>query len=195
MGFWNKQETELHMTIGSDPSKIAVYTNWPYYVTRMMRCEGFTVSADHQPKEGGRLVEGVIDQSEYRYIWMRKNFGSDKGEEEFEQAKAKLAPAVMSETDFRLAAHERVTHFMALAIEPYWIFIETDSAVWQRRLSEHTYAVLVEERRYSNDDEGSPAMYQRYAFPRSLMTVRAARPQYTEEHRQALRERLASFKS
>lgn len=154
----------------------------------MERCSGFTLGKAYEGKEGGRLITGSIDLSLYNYLWLRAGFGSERGERAYWQERELLvAEPTRVNTEFRLAAHERETHFMAVAAEPYWLSIETDAAVWQRRLRAHSYAVLIGEQLYRDDAENS---YQHYMFPRSLLTIRRARPQYTEEYRQQLRERL-----
>jgi hypothetical protein len=187
----------MHLSIdAAEPARIGVYTNWPYYLTRFERCQGFTLITASNPQEGGREINGVLDVSEFNYLWLRKTFGSERAERAYWQAR-KLLPKKPEriDSDYRVGANERETLFVATADEPYWLTIETDAATWLRRLQAHPYAVCVHETAYAQEGANARTFNCSYRLPRALLTIRAHRPQYSEEHLQKLRERLQTFRS
>ena len=195
MGFWNRNETEVHLSIAADePARIGVYTNWPYYLTRFERCQGFTLTEHSEPVEGGRMISGTLDVSEFPYLWLRKAFGSERAERAYWRLRADLPTTPESvDSNYKVGVHERETLFIGVASEPYWLRVETDAAIWLRRLDKHPFAVCLHETVYAAEGSQPRACNRVYLLPRSLMTIRAHRPQYTEEHREELRARLASF--
>jgi hypothetical protein len=117
MGFWNKYETEMHLAIAAaDPLRVGVYTNWPYYLTRFERCQGFTLVSAHEPAEGGREINGELDVSEFNYLWVRKTFGGELAERNYWRERKALAKKPENTTsDYKAGPHERETVFVAVA--------------------------------------------------------------------------------
>jgi len=193
---WTRDELELHLSITTEnPSQVSVYTNWPYYVTRVENCEGFQEESAYE-MSGGKAVSGIIDVSEYQYLWLRKSFGSERSDHAYWQKRMELPQEPVKETsNYRAEPHERETHFMLVAADPYWFSIETDAAVWQRRLDKHPYAVCILDMAYASSSADEGQSYKKYLLPRSLLTIRKARPKYSEEHREQLRQRVKSFRS
>lgn len=190
MGYFKKAELELFISIpSSSPHEALVYATWPYYVERIKRCEGFTVQEDWRAPEGGEALTGILDLGDYNYLWLRKSFGSEQAEEEFQARRAELPQQPARQIiNYRVEPHERETCFHAEAVDPYWVRVMTDMAVWLKRLEAHPYAVCVEETRSRAEDT---YCLRDYRLPRKLLTLRRARPRYSEEYREALRQRLA----
>lgn len=190
MGFFKRAELEFMVALSSDaPSSAHAYTNWPYYLTRLQRCEGFTATEDQRPDESSRVLSGYIDLSEYNYLWLRKHMGSEAAENRFwaERAKLQDAEAEPQASPVQVLAGEKETVIHAEASEPYWLRITTEMAHWLRRLDEHPYAVKVAETIYADDSRQAT-----YLLPRKLLTIRARRPRLSEAQLSVLRERWSA---
>ncbi len=194
MSFWTRAEQELLISIGSSrPTAAHVESNWPYYVSRLDTCEGFTAERELEPPEGGRMVSGTVDLSEYAWIRLRPALGS----EQLEAERAELAASLelkRSSSEYAAGPSERELLIRANAEEPYWALVQTDMAIWQKRMAASPVSTQIEEVRYADDRPDSPAWMGTWLVPRRALQIRRARRQLTEDQRQVLRGRLASFR-
>jgi hypothetical protein len=190
MGSWLRSERELLITYRSDdPRRPTIRTNWPFYVTRLERSEGFQLTAAYGQDPADRDIEGVMDLRQFNYLHLRSRL-EGRALQEFERRRGELPyQPQITDSDYRVGPYERETVFCAVKDDPYWMTVDTDMAVWQRRLDRNPYAVLVEITRYAGGD-GEAHERRVYKFPRRLLTVRRNRPRHSEEHRAKLRERL-----
>jgi hypothetical protein len=201
MAFWTRQETELHIGFtGAEPSVASVVTNWPYYITRLQRCEGFEPRSEYTPAEGGKELRGDINLREANFLWLRRHIQSDRGLARFQEERAQLpGTPVVSDTAYHPDSGERATLIAGYADDPYWLTIDTDMANWITRLDRNPFAVCVSESRYRDAENIQGRPYGRiYKFPRALLTIRRTRPRgrdLTDEERQELRERMHAMRA
>lgn len=193
MSYWTRAETELLVNISSDePHRALVTTNWKSYVSMLRDCEGFQETDRFEPAEGGVEVRGVVDLSEYSWLFLRRSL-SDGQLAQFEQEKAKLPPLAVTEIPYRPEPHERETLMHTEPLNKYWLMISTDMAHWVRRLDEHPFAVCVSEARFRGADSADDAHTDRhrtYMLPRQLLSIRKKRREVSEEERERLRRQL-----
>src|SRR3954454_13961378 len=106
MGHWSTAETELtiHISAG-DPHAARVRTNWRRFATRFERCEGFETTSDFEAADGGREISGTLDLGAGKYLWLRRDPGSDAARARFAAQAAKLQP-VSVDTPYRPDAGE-----------------------------------------------------------------------------------------
>ena len=196
MGFWSRAETELTINIASEqPHVLSVTTNWSYYVSRLVACDGFTLLGEHNPTAGGREITGTVDISDFAYVRIRDTFGSDKLIAAFEREKARLPQMTSGPIPYRADSFERETLIHAEQLDRYWMRVDTDMGTWLRWMDDNPYAVCVEEHLYAGaaSTDGLTDRRRLYMVPRELLRIRRARPQISDAQREALRERALSW--
>lgn len=204
MAFWKLAEQELFITINnaadgdSDVSSVHrahMSSNWPYYVTRLEACEGFTVAEDHRPEEGGRQISGEVDLSEFAWFRLRAQL-SDGQLEEFALRRAELpSTPVITHSAYKPGPGERELLVHGNAADPYWLTVQTDMATWLGRLDRNPYAVCVEEQPYVLPAGAEPVVLRTYRVPRKLLQIRRNRPRYSEEYLAELRGRMEQMRA
>jgi len=195
-------ETELLITASSQaPNLMSVRTNWKRYVNRLAQCEGFEEQYRFAPDEGAVEVFGTIDQADYTFLHFRQRM-TDKQRAQWEAERAKLPEPVSTPTEYRPAAYERELLIHGEILNGYWLTLQTDMAVWIRRMEHNPFAVLVAEQLYRaaredddhGDDEDLTDRHRTYMIPRQLLTIRRNRPQLSDERKQELSERMAALR-
>jgi len=202
MGYWSRIETELLINAASqEPNLMSVRTNWARYVNRLDQCEAFQEQGRFEPQQGGVEVHGTIDQSEYTFLHFRQHM-TDEQQAQWETEKAKLPELVSTPTEYRPAAYERELLIHGEITDGYWLTVQTDMAVWIRRMERNPFAVLVAEQLYRaareddepGEDEDLTDRHRTYMIPRQLLTIRRNRPQLSEERKQELSKRMSALR-
>lgn len=190
MGYWSRAETELLINLeGRDPALAHVSTNWQSYIKKLEGCQGFEQVGTWTAPDGRQEISGQVNLHPFRFLHLRSKL-ADSLHDQFAEHKAELPELSKVSSPFRLGPGERETIISATQDEPFWMWICTDMMWWMKTLQDHDWAVLVREVEYAGADDGGSAVQQTWAVPRTLLQVRKARPQISDEQKAKLIERL-----
>jgi hypothetical protein len=127
-------------------------------------------------------------------LYLRRQL-SDKQQPGFDQLREQLGEPNVARTQFRPDAGERETLLRACAEDPATLLMQTDSAVWLRRLADHPFAVLTGELFYSDHTDEQESVQRTFLLPRGLLSIRRNRPRYSEEHLRRLSDRMSRIRA